>query len=90
MCQRLLPHNGLRTKLPNLKESIPACSYNVIILTETSLSSDISDAELGLNAFSIYRRDRSESTSEKKAGGGVLIAVKHDLVSSKLSTSINN
>lgn len=51
-------------------------SYNIIILTETWLNPDFTDAELGLDNFKIFRLDRNPFNSPHSRGGGVLIAVK--------------
>ena len=50
------------------------------MLTETNLCDDISDAELGLSNYFIFRKDRSRETSNKKWLGEVLLAV-HKTVS---------
>lgn len=51
-------------------------TYDVIIITETWLDDTVSDAELGLSGYQIFRRDRSILTSSKEKGEGVLIAVR--------------
>lgn len=53
------------------------CLYDVIVLRETWLDSDISDAELVFNMFVIYRCDRSVLTSHKKICGGGIVAVRN-------------
>lgn len=53
---------------------------DIIILTETYLYSDISNAELGFIGFNIFRRDRY--TEGDSYGGGILIAVKTNFYSS--------
>ncbi|XP_045474945.1 uncharacterized protein LOC123680871 [Harmonia axyridis] len=67
---------GLRTKLKELALTVSICDYDVIMLSETWLSADFDIAELGLNNYSVFRKDRDASTSNKKLGGGVLIAIK--------------
>ncbi|KAL1377237.1 hypothetical protein pipiens_016403 [Culex pipiens pipiens] len=52
---------------------------DVIALTETWLSDDIVDAELSPN-YTIFRQDRSARTSDRRRGGGVLIAVRNSPV----------
>ena len=44
--------------------------YNIIVATETWLNNYIYDAELEMNEFAVYRKDRQHSM-----GGGVLIAI---------------
>lgn len=77
---------GLRTKLVELLCSAVTCDYDIIVLTETWLDYKISDVELGLSEYSIYRKDRSDETSSKSRGGGVLIAVKKYIISNSIST----
>ncbi|XP_050516531.1 uncharacterized protein LOC126891399 [Diabrotica virgifera virgifera] len=67
---------GIRTKLTALEESAATTDYDVLIFTESWLCDGISNDELGLLDFNIYRKDRSPLTSDKVIGGGVLIAVK--------------
>ena len=54
---------------------------DVIIGTETWLTSDIKDSELLTHHYKIYRKDR-----KKGRGGGVLIGIKDDLQSTKLDS----
>lgn len=63
--------------------NVSVCDYHVIMLTETNLSIDITDAELGMPDYNIFRKDRSTVTSDKMSFGGVLIAV-HKSISSRL------
>jgi len=72
---------GLRTKLQDLSKSVSLCSYSAIALTETWLSGDFSDAEIGLMNYVLYRCDRDYVNSQVKRGGGVLIAVRKDIPS---------
>lgn len=45
----------LRTKLTNVRSSLPHfITYDIIILTETWLSSDIADFQLGFDGFLIF------------------------------------
>lgn len=78
---------GLRTKLHYLLENVPLFEYDIIILTETWLSSGFHDSELHFDGFDIYRRDRSPNTSVYCRGGGVLVATKKHLVSQLLPSS---
>lgn len=77
---------GLRTKLTTLLCNASICEYQVLMFTETNLSDDISDAELGLNNYLIFRKDRSKETSHKKTMGGVLLAVHKSIPCSLLPT----
>lgn len=69
---------GLRTKLQSLHTNFVLLTYDIFILTETWLNSDMSNAELGLLGYSIFRCDRSKDTSDKLRGGGTLIAIKNE------------
>lgn len=70
---------GLRTKLLNLHTNFILSSYDAYVLTETWLSNDISNAELGFDEYLIFRCDRNALTSNCRRGGGVLIAVNKKL-----------
>lgn len=54
------------------------------------MSPDCLNSELGLHNYSIFRRDRSPLTSNKKSGGGVMVAVHSDFSSSELESSVTN
>lgn len=82
--------NGLRTKLLELQKAINTCIYDILILTETNLSPDVSDRELGLSDFSIFRTDRSHTTSSKQSGGGVLVATRTKLRANVIQSSVDN
>lgn len=53
--------------------------FDILVLTETWLSEEIGDTELGLFKFNVFRCDRSIFSSSKSNGGGVLIALKKNL-----------
>lgn len=80
--------NGLRSKLSSIKSLFPACPYDVVVFCETNLISEISDEELGLSNYNIYRRDRNEESSSKASGGGVLVGVNKELRSWVIPTSV--
>ena len=65
---------SLINKRDELKLLIEKSRPDVILLTETWLSSDIDDREIGLPDYAIYRQDRSNSI-----GGGVAILVQNRL-----------
>ncbi|KAL4088880.1 hypothetical protein QTP88_023964 [Uroleucon formosanum] len=70
---------GLRTKLLNLHTNFILSFYDAYVLTETWLSNDIANAELGFDDYLIFRCDRNALTSNCQRGGGVLIAVNKKL-----------
>lgn len=51
---------GLRAKLHNVLSN-SFLDYDILLLTETWLSSDIVDTELGFTGFTIFRADRNVS-----------------------------
>ena len=56
--------------------------FDVISVTETWLNESVYDQEILFNSdYNIFRRDRNSSTSTKKDGGGVLLAVNSRLAS---------
>lgn len=79
---------GLRTKSQNLYSNIVQSYFDVICLTESSLTDSFHNAELFDHRYTVFRRDRSQLTSHKKGGGGALIAVKTS-ISPKISILSN-
>lgn len=71
---------GLRSKTNSLFRNISMNSYDVIIFTETWLVDDIHNSELFDSRYLVWRRDREYSRTAQKRGGGVLIAVKRELI----------
>ena len=65
-------------------------SPDVIVLTETNLTQDFDDAELGLPNYIIYRQDRNSLTIHRSCGGGVLIAVDKRITSGSITISCNS
>lgn len=63
-------------KIDDLTLTVGEISPDIIFITETWLSSDVSDAHLSLEDFVVYRRDRNNGADPH---GGVLIAVKSHL-----------
>lgn len=70
---------GLRTKLLFLHANVALLIYDAFILTETWLTEAISNAELGLEGYTIFRCDWNVNTSLNRCGCGVLIAAKNEL-----------
>lgn len=70
----------MRSKTNDFFLAAASSDYDVIVLTETWLRSDVSNSELAQN-YNIYRCDRSHDTSRRQRGGGVLIAVKSSMES---------
>lgn len=80
--------NGLRTKLNELRLLLATCTYNIVMLTETNLTPDFHDGELGFVNYNLFRCDRSPESSDKSSGGGVLVAVDKDLSSRQIITPV--
>lgn len=72
---------SIRNRLLDLRLGLLNSNYDVIVLTETWLRAGICDSEIADDRYYVYRRDRCSSTSTKKDGGGVLIAIKKNICS---------
>lgn len=81
--------NGLRTKLVELSHNVARCNYDVIMFTETSLNSNFLNAELGMQNYTIYRKDRNVALTGRERNGGVLIAVLNEYKSRSVQLSSN-
>lgn len=81
---------GLRTKLHTLRYNVPLFNIDYFVFTETWLSSDITDNELGFDNYNIFRVDRSDKTSNCSRGGGVMICVHKRYDSMKIKVPINS
>jgi hypothetical protein len=66
---------GLNTKLTNFKCNVSSVNYLFIVLSETWLHENISNSELGLVNYNIFRYDRCTSNSNCSRGGSVLIGI---------------
>lgn len=70
---------GIRTKLNILYMNILSNCYDIIILIETWLTPHIFDNEYIDERYVVFRCDRNRSATNKKEGGGVLVAVRKTL-----------
>lgn len=79
---------GLRTKFAELRNNIHLSSltYDVIILVETWFNENFTDSEIRIDNYNVFRCDRSPATSDLERGGGALIAVRDDILSTKLKS----
>lgn len=77
----------MRSKIRNLNLNVHLTEYDILVIVETWLDSSISNNELGLSGFSLYRCDRFDNN--KTRDGGVMIAVRSNLNSSILNVSSN-
>lgn len=64
---------GLRTKTLQFRQNILTHNYDIILITETWLTDGFYKGELCDDRYDVFRCDRSEHTSNKKTGGGVMI-----------------
>jgi len=64
--------------------------YGVNILTETWLTPNISDSQLGFHGFQVFRLDRNPNNSSLLRGGGVLIAINNSIKSHPLTLGTSN
>ena len=72
---------GLRTKANIFLRNVLLNSYDIICITESWLLDGICDSELVDERYLVWRRDRNYSETGQSLGGGVLIAIKRELVS---------
>lgn len=56
-----------------------------IVLTETWLSTDIIDTELGLFNYNIFGLDRNIQTNNSTRGGGVMVCISGKYISSRIT-----
>jgi hypothetical protein len=80
----------MRTKLDKLNTGLVAVNCDVIALCETWLDDGISDAELGFGSYNVFRLDRDPSNSDKRRGGGVLLAVRREYTVSLIRPLYND
>ena len=66
--------NRLRFKIDCVRELVYNQSLLLLAVTETWLTDDVSDGEISIPGFYLFRRDRPG-----KAGGGVCVYVHHSL-----------
>jgi len=82
---------GLKTKLVNLRCSFPLFYfYDVIILTETWLTPNIDNSELGFFGVQMIRLDRNSNNSSLLRGCGVLIVTNNSLKFRPITLNISN
>lgn len=74
---------GLRSKTDVFFRNLRSCDYDVVTLTETWLCEGILDDELFDSRYCVWRRDRDYTATKQTRGGGVAIAVKRSLITSR-------
>lgn len=81
---------GLRTKCRDFLLSVAISDYDIICVSESGLNENFNDGELVDSSYSVFRKDRSSTTSSKNRGGGVLIACKNTFNAVETSSTNNN
>ena len=71
-----------RTKFSN---TLNTHDYDILCLTETWLTCDIPSAALFLSSYQVYRKNRMTNDDRKTKHGGVLIAIKNDILHEHIS-----
>jgi len=74
--------NSIVGKMGELRQKVLNYRYDVIAITESWASADISDAELKIDGYLMYRKDKADDSRTK--GGGVLLYVTEELRSHPL------
>ncbi|RYE04931.1 MAG: hypothetical protein EOP33_08110, partial [Rickettsiaceae bacterium] len=77
--------HSIRGKVDEIRLETKSSPFQIIALFETWLSDDISDNEHFNGRYNVYRGDRTEQTSTRAGGGGVLIAVETKLNCRKIA-----
>jgi hypothetical protein len=74
-------------KIKEIHNKILGCSFPIIMATETSWDQTVRSEEVFGNVYNVFRNDRNCEISEKKSGGGVLIAISTKFNSEIIDTS---
>ena len=84
--------NGLENKLSEIMVLLQEKDFDVLGLTETHLTDQITDEHLLIDGYKLYRRDRdgSECKDAPKGYGGCLTYVKTSLISVPMTDKYNN
>lgn len=63
--------------------------YDVLAFTEFNLTDSVNSSEIFPPGYHVHRLDRNINNSSKSSGGGVLIAVNHNLESEKIESPVS-
>lgn len=75
----------MKTKTHSFYRNVCCSDFDVLVITETWLNTNILNSELFNKNYNVYRRDRESTVHrEKKDGGGVLIAVSNKYHSKRI------
>lgn len=82
--------HSIRDKVDEIRLATKSCPFEIIALFETWLTTSITDIEHFNKRYNVYRGDRTENTSDRRDGGGVLIPVESKFRSEKLNLANSN
>lgn len=68
-------------KNDDLLLAVAGNAYDIIVMVESNLNGNYHDCELRCEGFTLYRNDRSATTSRKMSGGGVIMYVSNKILS---------
>jgi hypothetical protein len=74
-------------KMKEIYKNLLSSSFSLILATETSWDESVRNEEIFGSAFNVFRDDRNFYESQKKSGGGVLIALSVNFNSEVIPTS---
>lgn len=74
-------------KINEIHKNLLASSFSVVLGTETSWDESIKNEEIFGGDFNVFRDDRDIHLSQRKSGGGVLIAISSKFNSEQISSS---
>ena len=74
-------------KINEIQNKISGCVYDIIVGTETSWSENIKSEEVFGSKYNVFRCDRDLSLTDKKSGGGVLVAVNASMQAEQISSA---
>ena len=77
---------SLLNKMSELRHRADSCNADIIAITETWASDELTDAEFAIDGYTLFRKDRETGRFSK--GGGVALFVKEAL-KPQLSSSMN-
>ena len=72
------------TRRQTLANSLALQDIDIVCLSETWLTSAISNNSLFLNQFNVFRGDRPSKSGDKTSHGGTLIALSKQLISKEI------
>lgn len=73
---------SLRNKIGELRVLLQVCRFDILAITETHLDRKLSNNQIGIENYKIFRRDRSTGA----AGGGCLVYVIKNIGCSRLKS----